>query len=303
MLHNHHHEHHHVEASMSRAFALGIGLNVFFVVVEIIFGLISNSSALLADAAHNFSDVLSLVFAWAAVWLASCKPQGKYTYGWRKSTILVSLLNALLLFGAVAIIAKEAIEKINNPQPIAGTQVMIVAGIGVLINGLTAMLFVRGQDDLNIKGAFLHMAADAVVSLGVVCSGLFINLTGKLWIDPLTSFIIILAVLVSSWRLFIDSINLALDAVPRHIKVKEVEDYLLSLPEVESLHDLHVWGMSTTQVALTVHLYVPHTCASDFVLTLQHELLHRFKIEHSTIQIECRELDCSGKKICEKLEE
>ncbi|MFV0521706.1 MAG: cation diffusion facilitator family transporter [Mangrovibacterium sp.] len=295
-----HEHHHHTPDHMGKAFAIGIGLNVLFVLVEIVFGLMANSSALLADATHNFSDVLSLVFAWLASFLASRKPQGRYTYGWRKSTILVSILNTVLLFAAVVIIAREAMEKFIHPQPIGGTQVMIVAGIGVLINGFTAMLFMKGQQhDLNIKGAFLHMAADAAVSLGVVLSGLLINATGKLWIDPLTSILIVLVVLISSWRLFIDSINLALDAVPRNINIKEVYCYLKSLDGVNSVHDLHVWGMSTTQVALTAHLYMPGGHTSDFISNLQHELSHRFNIRHCTIQIEDKEMDCINNS-CEK---
>jgi len=187
---------HPTHSGHGKAFAIGIGLNIAFVAVEIFYGLIANSSALLADAGHNASDVLSLVFAWAAIRLASIKPKGKYTYGLRKTTILVSILNALLLFGAVIAIGWDAIGKFNNPEPVAGTQVMIVAGIGVVINSITALLFMKGQkDDLNIKGAFLHMAADAGVSLGVVIAGLLINLTGIQWIDPVMSFIIILVIL------------------------------------------------------------------------------------------------------------
>ena len=193
MAHSHEHT---TQNGHGKAFAIGIGLNIVFVAVEIFYGLIANSSALLADAGHNASDVLSLVFAWAAIWLASIKPKGKYTYGLRKTTILVSILNALLLFGAGIAIGWDAIGKFKNPGPVAGTQVMIVAGIGVVINTITALLFMKGQkDDLNIKGAFLHMAADAGVSLGVVVAGLLINITGIQWIDPIMSFIIILVIL------------------------------------------------------------------------------------------------------------
>src|SRR6056297_1231749 len=223
----HLHEHTQGEPKNYRkAFALGIGLNVIYIVVEIVYGLIANSSALLADAGHNASDVLGLAFAWTAMWLATIKPRGKYTYGLRKTTILVSILNALLLFGAVAVIAWDAIGKFKNPEPVAGSQVMMVAGIGVVINTLTALLFMKGQkDDLNIKGAFLHMAADAGVSLGVVVAGLLINLTGKLWIDPVTSFLIIAVILWGTWRLFTDSVDLALDAVPKHINLEKVREF------------------------------------------------------------------------------
>jgi cobalt-zinc-cadmium efflux system protein len=270
-----------------KAFIIGIILNILFVGVEIFYGLIANSSALLADAGHNASDVLSLVFAWTAAWLATLRPKGKYTYGLRKTTILVSILNALLLFGAVAVIAWDAIGKFRNPEPVAGNQVMIVAGIGVIINTITALLFMKGQkNDLNIKGAFLHMAADAGVSAGVVIAGLLINITGLLWIDPIMSFIIIGVILWGTWRLFTDSIDLALDAVPKNIKVDQVRAYLLSKKGVKDVHDLHIWAMSTTQVALTAHLVMPGGNEDKFIACLQDELTEKFGINHTTIQIE-----------------
>jgi cobalt-zinc-cadmium efflux system protein len=279
----------------SKAFAIGIGLNLAFVAIEIFYGLIGNSSALLADAGHNASDVLSLVFAWTAIRLATIKPKGKYTYGLRKTTILVSMLNALLLFGAVIAIGWDAAGKFKNPAPVAGTQVMIVAGIGVVINTITALLFMKGQkDDLNIKGAFLHMAADAGVSLGVVVAGLLIHITENYWIDPVMSFVIILVILWGTWRLFTDSLDLALDAVPKHIKLENVRNYLLSLDGVEDIHDLHVWAMSTTQVALTVHLVMPDGYKNEFISELQEKLNHKFGIGHTTVQIESEriEKDC-----------
>ena len=298
MAHSHGHSHA-TNKSYGRAFALGIGLNVTFIAVEIIYGLIANSSALLADAGHNASDVLGLVFAWTAMWLASIKPRGKYTYGLRKTTILVSILNALLLFGAVAVIAWDAIGKFKNPEPVAGSQVMIVAAIGVVINTLTALLFMKGQkDDINIKGAFLHMAADAGVSLGVVVAGLLINLTGKQWIDPLTSFLIIAVIVWGTWRLFTDSVDLALDAVPKHINLEKVREFLLAQKGVENIHDLHIWAMSTTKVALTAHLIIPEGINDNFIGDLQHELEHEFGINHTTLQIENKsieedcEIDC-----------
>ncbi|MCA1757904.1 MAG: cation diffusion facilitator family transporter [Bacteroidales bacterium] len=269
-----------------RAFAIGIGLNIAFVAVEIIYGLMANSSALLADAGHNASDVLGLAFAWIAAWLATLKPRGKYTYGLRKTTILVSILNALLLFGAMAAIGYDAIGKIREPQPVAGDKVMIVAAIGVLINSVTALLFIKGQkDDLNIRGAFLHMAADAAVSLGVVGAGLLIVLTGKQWIDPLMSFIIIGVILWGTWKLFTDSLDLALDAVPRNIDIRKVNAFLLEHDEVKEVTDLHVWAMSTTQVALTAHLTVPGSQRDGFLELLQRDLSRRFGIEHTTFQI------------------
>ncbi len=286
------HDHSHTTGGHNRAFAIGIGLNVAFVAVEIVYGLLANSSALLADAGHNASDVLSLVFAWTATRLATMKPKGKYTYGLRKTTILVSILNALLLFGAVVAIGWDAVEKFGNPQPVAGTQVMIVAGIGVVINTFSALLFMRGQkDDLNIKAAFLHMAADAGVSLGVVVAGLLINLTGQEWIDPLTSLLIIVVIVWSTWRLFTDAIDLALDAVPRHINLDEVRDYLLDQPGVDDIHDLHIWAMSTTQIALTAHLTMPSGASDDFIKQVQDALGDRFGIHHTTLQVESGSID------------
>ncbi len=294
MAHSHSHE-----VTHGKAFAIGIGLNILFVAVEIFFGFIANSSALLADAGHNASDVLGLAFAWAAAWLATIRPYGKYTYGLRKTTILVSILNALLLFGAVAAIAWDAIEKLQNPQPAGGKQIMIVAAIGVVINTFTALLFIKGQKhDLNIRGAFLHMIADAAVSLGVVVSGLLILVTDKYWIDPVTSFVIIGVILWGTWHLFSESINLALDAVPRHINVDEVRKFLESQPGVESLHDLHIWALSTTQVALTTHLVIPDGSDDDFITHLREELKQRFKIEHTTFQIENEDLQQSGDEKC-----
>lgn len=292
------HEHTH-GIPHGKAFAIGIGLNIIFVVVEVIFGLMANSSALLADAGHNASDVLGLAFAWTAAWLSTIKPKGNYTYGLRKTTILVSILNAVLLFGAVIAIGWDAFEKFQNPEPVAGNKIMIVAGIGFIINALTALLFIKGQkDDLNIKGAFLHMAADAGVSLGVVVAGLLILLTGKLWIDPLMSFIIIVVILWGTWRLFMDSVNLALDAVPKHVDLDKVRKYIESKNGVEGLHDLHIWAMSTTQIALTAHLEMPHGGSDRFIAELQQELKEKFGIGHTTFQIERRNLEINCETDC-----
>jgi cobalt-zinc-cadmium efflux system protein len=287
----HTHEHTHT-IPHGKAFAIGIGLNLIFVAIEVFYGLLANSSALLADAGHNASDVLGLVFAWTAAWLATIKPKGKYTYGLRKTTILVSILNAILLFGAVAAIGWDAIGKLQNPQPVGGKQVMIVAGIGVVINTFTALLFMKGQKhDLNIRAAFLHMAADAAVSLGVVISGLLILLTGKNWIDPVMSFIIIAVILWGTWQLFSDSVNLALDAVPKNIDVEKVRNFIAAKNGVENLHDLHIWAMSTTQIALTAHLVMPGGNDDRFITTLQNELKEKFNIGHTTFQIENRNLE------------
>lgn len=288
---------HKTQTSHGRAFALAIGLNITFVIVEIVYGLIANSSSLLADAGHNASDVLGLVFAWAAAWMATIKPKGRYTYGLRKTTILVSILNALFLFGAVAVIGWNAIEKLRNPEPVLGTQIMIVAAVGVVINTFTALLFIKGQkNDLNIKGAFLHMAADAGVSLGVVVAGLLIKLTGLQWIDSLTSFVILFVIIWGTWKLFSASIDLALDAVPKHINVLKVKDFLNNKTCVESIHDLHIWALSTSEVALSVHLYMPQGTTNTFLSELQEEIEHEFGIKHITIQIENDKINC--KTIC-----
>lgn len=281
---NHDHTQH---LNFNKAFAIGIGLNITFVAVEVYYGLIANSSALLADAGHNVGDVLGLIFAWFAIWLAGKKPKGKYSYGFKKSTILISVLNALLLFGAVIAIAWDAIGKFQYPQEVAGKQVMIVAGIGVIINTITALMFLKGQkDDLNIKGAFLHMAADAGVSLGVVIGGLLIAQTGLFWIDPIMSLLIILVIFWGTGRLFIESINLALDAVPKHINIEEVRSFLLSKEGVEHIHDFHIWGISTSQAGLTAHLIMPINPGDDFISDLQKDLKREFKISHTTFQIE-----------------
>ncbi len=290
--HNHNHSHNHTHQHHGKAFAIGIGLNLLFVAVEVFYGFSANSSALLADAGHNASDVLGLVFAWTAAWLATRKPKGKYTYGLRRTTILVSILNALLLFGAMFMIGWEAFDKFSHPQPVGGSQIMIVAGIGVIINTITALLFMKGQkEDLNIRGAFLHMAADAAVSVGVVVAGLLILVTGNQWIDPLISLFIILIILWSTWRLFIDSIDLALDAVPKNIDVQEVFRFLKSREGVSDVHDLHIWAISTTQVALTAHLIMPRGGNDDFLSSLQHDLEHQFNISHTTFQIELSVID------------
>jgi len=292
MEHNHGHNHSHTN-NYNKAFAVGIGLNIAFVAVEVFYGLIANSSALLADAGHNASDVLGLVFAWFAVWMSSKKPTKRFTYGFKKTTVLISVLNAFLLFGAVIAIAWDAIGKFKNPEPVAGTQVMIVAGIGVFINTITALMFLKGQkDDLNIKGAFLHMAADAGVSLGVVVSGLLIVKTGLQWIDPVMSFIIILVIVWGTWKLFTESIRLALDAVPNTIKFEDVKSAILETSEVTDLHDLHIWAMSTNENALSVHVITSTQNTDSLISVLQNKLAKQFNIKHVTVQLENENLKC-----------
>lgn len=284
--HGHNHSHNH-STSYNKAFAIGISLNVVFVAVEVFYGLIANSSALLADAGHNASDVFGLIFAWFAVWMSTKKPTGRYTYGYKKTTILISVLNAFLLFGAIIAIGWDVIEKFKNPEPVAGTQVMIVAGIGVFINTITALMFLKGQkDDLNIKGAFLHMAADAGVSLGVVISGLLIVKTGLQWIDPIMSLIIILVIFWGTWKLFTESIRLALDGVPSNIKLEDVKSSILQTKGVVELHDLHLWAMSTNENALSAHVITSLQKTDTLLSNLQKILTEEFNISHVTIQVE-----------------
>lgn len=290
----HDHPHHSDSRTYGKAFAAGIGLNIAYVILELTYGLWIDSSALLADAGHNASDVLSLVFAWFAIAVARRRPSERYTYGLRRGTILVSILNALLLFGAAGVIGWEAWSKLREPAPVPGTTMMIVAGIGIVINTATALLFMRGQrEDLNIKGAFLHMAADAGVSVGVVAAGLVIHATGYLWVDPVVSLLILLVIVYGTWQLFIDAINLALDATPKDIDFGEVERFLAGQSEVVNVHDLHIWAMSTTENALSVHLVVrDRKAAGDaFLQRLQQALNEQFGIQHTTIQLEGAHLD------------
>lgn len=283
--------HHHTYSqsqSFNKAFLIGIILNVTYVVVEMVFGLIINSMALIADAGHNLSDVLGLVLAWGAAYLAQTPATNNRTYGLRKSTIIAALLNSIILFTAVGAILIESIRKILYPFPVEGTTMMIVAGVGVVINTITALMFLKGRNkDLNIRGAFLHMTADAGVSLGVVAAGLLINLTGFYLIDPIISLTIVVVISVGTWGLLKDSFHLSMDAVPRTIDLEEVKKYLTSLDGVKEVHDLHIWAMSTTETALTVHLVIPQGQDDDLFLNkVCKSLTAKFGIEHSTVQIE-----------------
>jgi cobalt-zinc-cadmium efflux system protein len=280
----HGHAHHHEQ----RAFALGVVLNVAFVAAETVCGLWSGSLALLADAGHNLGDVGALLLGWAASLLAGARPTARRTYGLRRATILAALASAVLLLIALVAIAWEALERLRNPTAVATSWVVAVAAFGVLVNGATALLFVRGsRRDLNLRGAFLHMAADAGVSLAVVVGGIAIALTGLRWIDPALSLVIAVVVLATTWTLARDSFNLAVDAVPREIDPGRVREYLLSRPGVAGVHDLHIWGLSTTQSALTAHLVIPDGAAGDdFLHRVSRELERRFGIGHATLQIE-----------------
>lgn len=267
---------------------MGVGLNVLFVVVEVVFGLLANSLALLADAGHNLADVLSLLLAWGAHALSSSRPTHRRTYGFRRSTILASLISAVALYSALGAMAWEAINRFQEQASVSGSTVIVVAALGMVINGATALLFARDRHrDLNVRGAFMHMAADALVSLGVVLTGFGLVLTGWTWLDPAISLAIIVVVAVSGWSLVRESLNLALDAVPSHIDAREVRSYLESQPGVAGVHDLHIWAMSTTETALTVHLLVPDGFGNDDMLGRLARALHeRFDIHHSTVQLE-----------------
>ncbi|AWU93904.1 cation diffusion facilitator family transporter [Azospirillum ramasamyi] len=280
--------HHHGPARYDRSFALGALLNIGFVMVEAVYGLLANSTALLADAGHNLSDVMGLLLAWGAVWLGRRLPRGRYTYGFGNASILASLLNAMILLIAVGAILMEAATRLVQPEPVAETTVMVVAVIGIVINGWTAWLFFGGQkQDINLRGAYLHMAADAAVSAGVVVSALAIRFTGWLWLDPMTSVVIALVIIAGTWGLLRDSVRLAMNAVPDGIDRAGVERYLAGLPGVAAVHDLHIWPISTTETALTAHLVRPGKNQDDaLLLEISSVLKDRFGIGHATIQVE-----------------
>jgi cobalt-zinc-cadmium efflux system protein len=290
--HGHHHHgpggHSHAPKDFGRAFAIGATLNIGFVVAETVAGLMTHSLALLADAGHNLSDVLGLFMAWGAVVLAKKAPGGRHTYGLRKGTILASLTNAVVLLVAVGAIAWEAVRRFADPQPIQTGPVMIVAAIGIVINTATALMFMRGsKDDLNIRGAFLHMAADAAISAGVVVAAFAMAVTGWLWLDPVVSLGIVVVIVLGTWGLLRDSLDLALDAAPRGIDPKAVRTWLAGRPGVIEVHDLHIWAMSTTETAMTAHLVRPENPDNDqFLHEICGDMARLFKIGHVTIQVE-----------------
>lgn len=299
---HHHHEHHahaphdhaghahghsHAPADFGRAFAIGIALNAAFVLIEGGYGIFSHSMALVADAGHNLSDVLGLVVAWVAFMLVKRKPTSKFTYGLGSSSILAALFNAIFLLVAVGVIGWEAILRLITPQPVEGMTVMVVAGIGIVVNGATALLFMKGQShDLNIKGAYLHMLADAGVSVGVVAAGGLILLTGWLWIDPIISLMIAGMIIWTTWGLLRDSLHMSLSAAPGHVDVEKIRAFLQAQKGVTEVHDLHVWPLSTTQTALTCHLVMPKGGNDEFLHHIVHELEEDFAIGHVTVQVE-----------------
>ncbi len=283
------HSHAHAPvAGHGRAFALAVALNVAIVVVQAVYGVIAHSTALLADAGHNLSDVLGLLLAWGATWLVARRPSARYTFGYGSSSILASLANAALLLFACGVIVAEAIERLMNPAPVAGLVVFVVATVGVVVNGFSAWLFMRGQkDDLNLRGAFLHMAADACISAAVAISGLVILYTNWTWLDPVMSLLVVAVVVYGTWGLLRDSVRMALDAVPPGVDLQSIRDYLAGQPGVTDVHDLHVWALSTTGNALSAHLVMPAGHPGDesidgIVITLR----ERFSMQHATLQVD-----------------
>ena len=310
--HHHHHDHGHAHghapghghapASFGRAFAIGIALNSAFVLIEATYGILAGSMALVADAGHNLSDVLSLAVAWAASILAARPPSARFTYGYKSSSILAALFNAALLMLALGAILVETIRRLIAPEPVAAGPVMVVAAIGIAINTITALLFLRGRDhDINIRGAYLHMAADAAVSAGVVAAGALIALTGTWWIDPVTSLVIVGVIAWGTWGLAKDSLKMGLHGVPASVDGHAVEHHLAALPGVQAVHDLHIWPMSTTETAMTAHLVMPGGHPGDGFLTdLSHALEHDFGICHATVQIETTDLADLADHACGK---
>lgn len=290
------HGHSHAPADFGRAFLIGIILNTVFVVVEAVFGFMSGSMALVADAGHNLSDVLSLIIAWAAAVAAKKPPSARFTYGLKSSTILAALANAMLLLVAIGAILFETVQRLLDPAPVEGWTMIVVAGIGIVINTATALLFLRGRkDDLNIRGAFLHMAADALVSVGVVVAGAVILLTGALWVDPVTSLAIVAVIAWGTWGLAKNSLKMGLLAVPEGVDEGAVRGYLSGLEGVTAVHDLHIWPMSTTETALTAHLVMPGGHRGDALLReIAHELEHHHGIGHVTVQIEQARENCEA---------
>lgn len=291
MAHDHHAHHHHgppASGNFSRAFGWGIALNLLFVASEAAGSLWANSSALLSDAGHNLSDVLSLALAWGATLLARRQAAERYTYGYKGATIQAALLNAALLYLALGFILWDTIDHLRHPAPVNGPVVMALAGLGVVINGFTAWLFRSGQQgDVNVRGAYLHMLTDMLVSVGVVVGGALVYFTGWLWLDPAISFVILAVVGFGSWGLLRETMQLGLQAAPAGIEVAAVRRFLLTRPGITALHDLHIWPLSTQDTALTVHLVRPDGQNGNlFLRELQHELLHEFNIRHCTVQLE-----------------
>jgi cobalt-zinc-cadmium efflux system protein len=296
----HGHDHGHRRRDFGRAFAIGIGLNAAFVVVEAVFGFYADSLALLTDAGHNLSDVMGLLVAWGASYLSQWQPTRRFTFGFRRSSILAALANALFLLVSIGAISWEALARLRAPAQVHSPTIIAVAAVGIVINTATALLFMRGRkDDLNIRSAFLHMLADAAISAGVVVAGVVIAWTGVMVIDPLVSLAIAAVILVGTWSLLRDSVSLAMDAVPSDIDAEAVRAYLLGLPKVKDVHHVHIWGLSTTETAMTAHVVLDHGDLDNALLTRIREELHgRYRIEHATIQLESHEGETCLTKQC-----
>ncbi len=286
--HDHSGHHHAPPQSFNFAFGIAVLLNFGFTIFQATYAILAGSMSLLADAAHNFGDVFGLVLAWGANWLLTLPSRKRYSYGFKRTTIIAALSNALILVAGSALITYESIHKLLNMTAVNEHIVIVVALIGIVINGSTAMLFMKGaHDDLNIKGAFLHLMGDALISIGVVVSAILVLFTKQVWIDPLMGIVIVMIILIGTWGLLRDSISLILDAIPRHIDHLGIEDYLQKLPGVSAVHDLHIWGLSTKEVALTVHLIMPNRVLSDQdYQNINTDLKHQFRIDHATIQVE-----------------
>ncbi|MGD9592262.1 MAG: cation diffusion facilitator family transporter [Candidatus Berkiella sp.] len=284
---SHNHSHHSQNANYNKRFALGILLNLLIVVAQIIYGIKANSIALISDAFHNAGDVLGLVIAWGSFHIASLKPSDRFTYGLKNTTIIAAFINAVLLFVAVGGITWEAILRFNTPENIQSKTVIMVAFAGMIVNGITAMFFIAGKKDINLRGAFLHLASDALVSLAVVLGSVAILYTQWVWIDPALCIGISVLIVLSSWSLFRESINLILHAVPEHIETEKVRAFILSHPTIIAVHDLHIWAISTSETALSAHVVVSELAQDNVLLSnLSEALLHQFSIQHATIQIE-----------------
>ncbi|NVD69124.1 cation transporter [Duganella sp. BJB488] len=285
--HGGHHHHHGDPNTMGRAFAVAIVLNTAFVAIEFFYGFLANSTALMADAGHNLSDVLGLMLAWGAAILAKRVPNGRYTYGLRSTSMLAALFNSMLLMAACGAIAWEAVQQLVHPEPVAGLTVSVVAGVGILVNGFSAWLFMSGsKDDINVRGAYLHMAADAAISLGVLVAGVIVRYTGWNWLDPLVSAVIVAIIVYSTWSLLKQSMRMMLAAVPDNLDHAEVEQFLRAQPGVTDVHDVHIWSMSTTENALTAQLVTPAGHPGDAAMdAISAQLKEQFSIDHSTLQV------------------
>lgn len=305
MEHNHQHSHNHTinPGDNNKAFIVGISLNVLFVIVEVVIGILNNSMALLTDAGHNLSDVASLVLSLIAFRLAKKKSTETFTYGYKKTTVLAALFNAVFLLIAIGILGFESVHRLFNPEQVKGSTIAWVAGVGILVNAITALMFFSNRkNDLNIKSAYLHMLSDALVSVGVVAAGILITYTGWYWIDPVIGLIIMLVILVGTWSLLTDSFRLSVDAVPAGIDINEIKNVIESKPNVLEVHHIHIWALSTTENALTAHISLDDTLSFDekvkLVKNLKHDLMHH-NIHHSTIEIETESSGCVHKN-CEQ---